>query len=90
MFKSGSGLSAELTKIANAASSTQYGLGASVITYTQLKSNLAEDQEKVATATESMRTRMTSQFAKMDSAVAAYKSTQSFLTNQIAAWNSNN
>lgn len=90
MFKSGAGLSAQLTRIANAASSTQYGLGASVITYTQLKSNLAEEQEKVTTATESMRTRMTSQFAKMDSAVAAYKSTQSFLTNQIASWNSSN
>jgi flagellar hook-associated protein 2 len=30
---------------------------------------------------------MTQQFAKMDAKVAAYKSTQTFLTNQIAAWN---
>jgi flagellar hook-associated protein 2 len=33
---------------------------------------------------------MTKQFAGMDAAVAAYKSTQSFLTNQVAAWNSQN
>jgi flagellar hook-associated protein 2 len=30
---------------------------------------------------------MTKQFAGMDARVAAYKSTQTFLTNQIAAWN---
>ena len=37
-----------------------------------------------------MRTQLTAQFAAMDARVAAYKSTQSFLTNQIAAWNKSN
>lgn len=87
IFKSGKGLSAALTKIANEASSTTYGLGNSVIRYNEAKSALAEQQEKALTAAESMRTRMTRQFAGMDSVVAAYKSTQSFLENQVSAWN---
>lgn len=87
IFKSGKGLSAALSAISIAASSTQYGLGASVQRYTAAKSDLAEQQEKALAAAESMRTRMTRQFAGMDSAVAAYKSTQSFLENQVAAWN---
>ena len=36
---------------------------------------------------EAMRTRMTQQFASMDAKVAAYKSTQSFLEQQIDVWN---
>jgi flagellar hook-associated protein 2 len=35
-----------------------------------------------------MSTRLTQQFATMNSKVAAYKSTQTFLENQIKAWNS--
>lgn len=90
MFKSGAGLSAALTTIANAASNREYGLGASEARYTAAQTSLSIDQEKAAAAAESMRTRMTRQFAGMDSAVAAYKSTQSFLENQVKAWNSNN
>lgn len=87
IFKSGKGLSAELTKIATAASSTTYGLSASVTRFNEAKSDLAEQQEKALAAAESMRTRMTRQFAGMDSVVASYKSTQSFLENQVKAWN---
>ncbi|MEZ0244713.1 MAG: flagellar filament capping protein FliD [Sphingomonas sp.] len=90
IFKSGKGLSAELAKIATAASSMTYGLGNSVVRFNEAKSNLAEEQEKALAAAESMRTRMTRQFAGMDSAVAAYKSTQTFLENQVKAWNSDN
>lgn len=89
IFKSGKGLSAELTKIANAASSTTYGLAASVNRFNEAKSDLAEQQEKATIQAESMRTRMTRQFAGMDSVVAAYKSTQTFLENQVNAWNQN-
>jgi flagellar hook-associated protein 2 len=90
MFKSGTGLSAALSKIATAATSTTYGLGASEQNYTNAKNDVAEDIDKASAAADNMRTRMTQQFAGMDSAVAAYKSTQSFLTNQVAAWNSSN
>ena len=34
-----------------------------------------------------MTTRLTAQFSRMDAAVAAYKSTGAFLTQQIDAWN---
>lgn len=37
-----------------------------------------------------MTTRLTQQFAGMNAKVAAYKSTQSFLKNQIDAWNKPN
>ncbi|MCW3846933.1 flagellar filament capping protein FliD [Sphingomonas sp. LB-2] len=90
IFKSGKGLSAELTKIATAATSMTYGLGYSVVRYKEAQSSLAADQEKATTQAESMRTRMTRQFAGMDSVVSAYKSTQSFLENQVAAWNKQN
>ncbi len=89
IFKSGKGLSAALTVIANAAASTTYGLAASVTRFNEAKSDLAEQQEKATAQAEAMRTRMTRQFAGMDSVVAAYKSTQTFLENQVKAWNSN-
>lgn len=90
MFKSGAGLSAALSKIATAATSTSYGLGASEQNYTKAKNDVAVDIDKASAAADNLRTRMTRQFAGMDSAVAAYKSTQSFLTNQVAAWNNSN
>jgi flagellar hook-associated protein 2 len=90
MFKSGSGLSLALSNIASAATSTTYGLGASTIRYTQAQSDLSLEQEKIATAADAMRTRMTAQFASMDAAVASYKAIGASLTNQIAAWNSSN
>ena len=36
---------------------------------------------------EQLRERLTRQFSGMDARVAAYKSTQTFLDNQIKAWN---
>ncbi|NML08103.1 flagellar filament capping protein FliD [Sphingomonas sp. G-3-2-10] len=88
MFKMGAGLSAQLSSIAVSASSTIYGLGASETRYTKAKTALTEQQTKATEAAEVLRTRMTRQFASMDSAVAAYKSTQTFIENQVKAWNS--
>jgi flagellar hook-associated protein 2 len=90
MFASGAGLSSALTTIANAASSTVYGLGASATRYGEAQSSLADDQAKATAAADAMRERMTRQFAGMDAAVARYKSIQDALKNQIDAWNSNN
>ncbi|RYY45580.1 MAG: flagellar hook protein, partial [Sphingomonadales bacterium] len=87
MFKNGSGLSAALTAIATTASNREYGLGASEANYTSQKTNLAEAKEKALASAEATRTRMTRQFATMDSIVASYRSTGDFLTNQIASWN---
>ncbi len=87
MFKSGAGLSLALANIATAASNTTYGLGASAQRYTKAQSDVAVDQDKAASDAQAMRDRMTAQFAGMDAAVAAYKSTQTFLTQQVDAWN---
>jgi flagellar hook-associated protein 2 len=87
MFKAGSGLSAALTSISNATASTVSGLGASATRYTKVKATITADQQKALDSAEALRTRMTRQFATMDSIVARYKSTQTFLENQIDAWN---
>ncbi|MEI9850226.1 MAG: flagellar filament capping protein FliD [Sphingomonas sp.] len=90
MFRSGTGLSAALSTIATAATNVTYGLGASEARYAKAKSTLTTDQEKAVAAAEALRTRMTRQFASMDAIVASYKSTQTFLENQVDAWNSDN
>lgn len=90
MFKSGAGLSAALSGIATVASGTISGLGASEARYGRAKTQLTEDQAKALASAEALRTRMTRQFATMDSMVASYKSTQTFLENQVKAWNSDN
>lgn len=88
MFAAGSGgLSGALFAISTAATSRSTGLGASEQRYTRLQSALADEQVRATEQAEAARTRMTRQFASMDARVAAYKSTQSFLTQQIDAWN---
>lgn len=96
IFASGAGITAALAKIVTNATGTvavngtnePTGLGASVINYNKAQTKLAREQDDVAVKVEQVRDRMTQQFAAMDSKVAAYKSTQSFLEQQIAAWNS--
>lgn len=93
IFAEGAGISKALstmvaTAIGSSTSGKETGLTSSNKTYTRQMDKLAEAQDKLVTDTANMRERMTQQFAAMDSKVAAYKSTQSFLTQQIAAWNS--
>ncbi|GAA0738498.1 flagellar filament capping protein FliD [Sphingomonas japonica] len=84
------GLSAALNAISAQVTSTKFGLGASEARYTKAQSLLVDQQLKASDAAEVMRTRLTQQFASMDAKVAAYKSTQTFLEQQIDAWNSQN
>lgn len=81
------GLSAALNSISTAAASTTRGLGASELNYTKAKADIAQDRATALEKAESMRTRMTRQFASMDARVAAYRSTMTFLEGQIDAWN---
>jgi flagellar hook-associated protein 2 len=98
MFASGTGLAAALSKVAESAvgKTSAKGIGeatgltASLLNYGKAQDKVETDQDDALAAAEKMRTRMTQQFAAMDSKVAAYKSTQSFLTQQIDAWNANN
>lgn len=84
----GNGLAAALGAISADAANTTRGLGASEISYTKAKIEVASDKTEALQKAEALRTRMTRQFASMDAKVAAYKSTQTFLENQVKAWNS--
>ncbi|HTG37575.1 flagellar filament capping protein FliD [Sphingomonas sp.] len=90
MFASGAGLPAAMSAIATAATDTRMGLGASETRYTDQVEDVADAREAALTAAETLRTRMTQQFASMDARVASYRSTQSFLEQQVAAWNAQN
>jgi flagellar hook-associated protein 2 len=85
---SGNGLSAALSAISTAATSTTYGLGASAARYTKLQSSIADDQAKITDQEDKLRTRLTAQFAATDARVASYKATQDYLKQQVDAWNS--
>ena len=82
-----SGLSAILSSLSLNAGNTIYGLGASTSTYTKQQSDIAEQQDTLADQKTATTDRLTAQFAGMNTRVTAYKSVQTFLTNQIAAWN---
>jgi len=81
-----SGLLAVLTTISTNASSTTYGLGASATRYTAAQSDVTDQQATLSTKKETETTRLTQQYATMNTKVAAYKSIQAYLTQQIDAW----
>ncbi len=87
LFNAATGIPAKLSEIQRATVNTQTGLGASEARYTRQQRDLSDQQTKALEQAEAMRTRMTQQFASMDAKVAAYKSTQSFLEQQIDVWN---
>lgn len=84
---SGKGISAALNAITAKVTDKTYGLGASETRYGKAQSTLASEKAKAAAQRETTQTRLTQQFASMDARVAAYKSTQAFLTQQVEAWN---
>ena len=82
-----SGLSAILASLTTEATNTSYGLGASTSSYAAKRNRVTADQSTLSDQKASTSTRLTAQYSNMQSVVSAYKSTQTFLTNQIAAWN---
>lgn len=87
---SSNGLPAALNSISLAATSFTTGLGASNARYTTAQTGLTAAQDKLSAQSDAETARLTQQFAGMNAKVAAYKSTQTFLTNQVAAWNKSN
>ena len=85
--KATDGVAGALGAITQTVTSRTFGLDASTASYNKAQTDLSDAQAKALDAAEAMRTRLTVQFAKMDAVVASYKSTQSFLKNQIDAWN---
>lgn len=95
IFAEKSGISKALadivaTAVGSSTSGKETGLTSSTKTYTKQLDKVDDAKDKVLTDTAALRERMTQQFAAMDAKVAAYKSTQSFLTQQIASWNAQN
>lgn len=83
------GLYAEMDKISRKASTIgdPGSLAASIERYTSLKADIVEDREDITEDSERLRARLNQQFTVADTRVAAFKSTMTFLENQIAAWN---
>lgn len=88
MFVEDSGLDSVLSGIATTASDDTYGLAASEDTYTDKQTEVTDEQADLEDEADNMRTRLTQQFASMTSKVSSYQSIQSFLEQQIDAWNS--
>ena len=72
------------------ATSSIYGLGASNSNYLKTRTDTTEKQAKLTDQAASMMTRLTQQFSSMNSKVSAYKSTQSFMQQQIDQWSKSN
>lgn len=87
---SGTGLNTAMASLKLNATSTLYGLGASTTRYTEAKTRVADQQDEITTKSDSMTKRLTQQFASMNSKLSAYKSTQSYLKQQIDAWTKSN
>ena len=83
---SATGLGAAMSSLKLNATSTLYGLGASTTRYTEAQTRLADQQDEIGTKSASLTTRLTQQFASMNAKLSAYKSTQSYLQQQIDAW----
>ena len=62
------------------------GFDAETMRYTQAQAKITEAQTAATAAATAMSERLTQQFAAMDKRVAAYKSTQDFLKQQVDAW----
>jgi flagellar hook-associated protein 2 len=83
---SSTGLSAILKSLSAEVANATYGLGASTARYTRARSQLTADQGKVTDQSAALSTRLTRQYASMNAAVSAYKSTQSFIDQQVKIW----
>lgn len=87
---SGGGIAAAFQAIADAATDSTTGLGASIDRYTRAQATVSDQRARVSTETEAFRTRLTRQFSGADSRVAAYRTTGAFLTQQFRPNTSNN
>lgn len=61
-------------------------LSASEAGYTRQQKQIADQEAKIETATEALRERLTKVYSSMDARVSAYKSTMSFMEQQIKSW----
>lgn len=80
------GLNSILKSLSTEVANTTYGLGASTTRYTKAQTQVTTDQATLTTKSDALSTRLTKQYAAMNAAVSAYKSTQSYIEQQVAMW----
>jgi flagellar hook-associated protein 2 len=81
-----SGIGGALQAIRDALRNTGGLLDTLNTSLTTQKTSLADARTKLTTAESNYKDRLSTQFSAMDTAVAAYKSTQAYLTQQIDLW----
>lgn len=85
-----SGLSGALAVIKESLTSASGVLTASQKRLENEKTSIADEQEKLTTRDTNYRAQLTKQYTAMQTALLAYNSTQSYLTQQIDLWNNSN
>lgn len=85
VFATIDGLSRKVTSVTDA-----NALGSSLTRMNSLQASLAKKKTDLQTKQEDLRQQLVSRFSKLNSQLTASKSTQSFLTAQIDAWNGKN
>lgn len=83
------GVYAEMDRISRGTSAVGNpgSLAASIQRYSSMKTSIVEDRADLGEASEKLRARLSKQFTVADTRVAGFKSTLTFLQNQVAAWN---
>ena len=83
------GVYAEMDRVSRNASTigNPGSLASSIQRYANMKKSVAEDRTTIGEDSEKLRARLSKQFTVADTRVAGFKSTMTFLENQIAAWN---
>lgn len=84
------GLTGALSAIKDSLTSSSGSLTATQTSLDREKTSIAADRERLAARDTTYRAQLTAQFAAMQSALLAYKSTQSYLTQQIDIWSNSN
>ena len=83
------GLQGALDAIKNELTASAGQLTASQTRLDDEKESIADEKEKLAARDTAYRAQLTAQFTRMQSALAAYSSTQSYLTQQVKMWTNN-
>ncbi|CAN5311073.1 hypothetical protein BH09PSE3_BH09PSE3_09590 [soil metagenome] len=90
MMAATGGLDTGLTTVRDAVTAKGGALDLSTARYTRMATALSIQQARVDTDNSKLIERLTKSFSQMDRQVALIKTSQSYLTQQIAAWNSTN
>lgn len=84
------GINAAMQSLKLSSGSSLYGLGATDLKLRKAQDELTKESAKVDDQATRFQTRLTQQYASMNSRVSAYKQTQSFMKQQIDGWYKSN